>query len=44
LKPGVFHLQQIQPLPLVRFDVRLGTLTPGEFSQVKAALARLLNL
>lgn len=44
LKPGVFHLQQIQPLPLVRFDVRLGTLTPGEFRQVTAALVRLLNL
>lgn len=23
LKPGVFHLQQIQPIPLVRFDIRL---------------------
>lgn len=22
LKPGVFHLQQIQTIPLVRFDVR----------------------
>jgi len=44
LKPGVFHLQQIQPLPLVRFDVRLGTLTPSELRQVKAALVRLLNL
>jgi len=44
LKPGVFHLQQIQPLPLVRFDVELGTLTPSELRQVKAALVRLLNL
>jgi mRNA interferase MazF len=31
LKDGVFHLQQIQPMPLVRFDVRLGALEPGEF-------------
>jgi mRNA interferase MazF len=44
LKPGVFHLQQIQPLPLVRFDVRLGTLTSSELSQVKEKLVRLLNL
>jgi mRNA interferase MazF len=44
LKPGVFHLQQLQPLPLVRFDARLGALTPSEFSQVKAALVHLLNL
>ncbi|MBI5775346.1 MAG: type II toxin-antitoxin system PemK/MazF family toxin [Verrucomicrobia bacterium] len=44
LKPGVFHLQQIQPLPLVRFDVRLGALTPDEFSRVRQALIRVLNL
>ena len=44
LKTGVFHLQQVQPLSLARFDTRLGTLTPDEFGQVKRALARLLNL
>jgi len=44
LKPGVFHLQQIQPLPLVRFDTRLGSLTPDEFKLVKQTLVRLLNL
>jgi mRNA interferase MazF len=44
LKQGVFHLQQIQPLPLVRFDVRLGSLTPDEFNKVRQALVRLLNL
>jgi mRNA interferase MazF len=44
LKPGVFHLQQIQPLPLVRFAVRLGVLSTSEFRHLKAALARLLNL
>jgi len=44
LKPGVFHLQQVQPLPLVRFDVQLGALTPDEFKAVKEALVQLLNL
>jgi mRNA interferase MazF len=44
LKPGVFHLQQIRPLPLVRFDARLGALTPDQLRQVKAAFARLLGL
>ncbi len=44
LKPGVFHLQQIQPLPLVRFDARLGSLTPSEFRQIKSALVQLLRL
>ena len=44
LNSGVFHLQQIQPLPLVRFDVRLGVLTPDDFKRVKQTLVRLLNL
>lgn len=44
LRPGVFHLQQIQPIPLVRCDARLGTLTRDELTQLKTALARLLNL
>lgn len=44
LKPGVFHLQQIQPIPLVRLEARLGTLTGEEFQRVKAALLRVLNL
>ena len=44
LKPGAFHLQQVQPIPLVRFDARIGVLTEAEFKQVKAALVRLLNL
>ncbi len=41
---GVFHLQQIQPISLARFDVRLGVLTPEEFDKVKETLIRLLNL
>ena len=44
LKSGVFHLQQIQPISLARFDVRLGVLTPEEFKRVKENLIRLLNL
>jgi mRNA interferase MazF len=44
LKPGVFHLQQIQPVPLVRFDARLGALTAEEFQIIAAALIRILNL
>ena len=44
LKPGVFHLQQIQPISLARFDARLGVLTPEEFKRVKETLVRLLNL
>ena len=44
LKPGAFHLQQIQPMPLARFDVRLGVLSPSEFVNVKQSLIRLLHL
>ena len=44
LKPGAFHLQQVQPLPLVRFDARLGALTPDEFNKVRQTLVHLLNL
>jgi mRNA interferase MazF len=42
--PGVFHLQQIQPISLARFEARLGMLTPDEFKRVKDSLIRLLNL
>ena len=42
--PGVFHLQQIQPISLARFEARLGVLTPEEFKRVKETLIRLLNL
>ena len=42
--PGVFHLQQIQPISLARFDSRLGALTSDEFKRVKDSLIRLLNL
>jgi mRNA interferase MazF len=42
--PGAFHLQQIQPISLARFESRLGVLTPDEFRLVKQSLIRLLNL
>jgi mRNA interferase MazF len=44
LKPGVFHLQQIQPMILPRFESKLGTLNEIEFKQLKAALIRVLRL
>jgi mRNA interferase MazF len=42
--PGAFHLQQIQPISLARFESRLGALTADEFRRVKASLIRLLSL
>ena len=44
LKPGAFHLQQVQPVSLPRFERRIGDLTAAEFSQLGARLAVLLNL
>ncbi len=44
LQHGAFHLQQIQPISLARFDVRLGQLTPEELRLVKETLVELLNL
>jgi mRNA interferase MazF len=42
--PGIFHLQQIQPISLARFEARLGVLTQDEFKKVKEDLVLLLNL
>jgi mRNA interferase MazF len=44
LQKGVFHLQQIQPISLARFDLKLGSLTDEEFKKVKTTLVQLLNL
>ena len=44
LQKGVFHLQQIQPISLARFDLKLGSLMADEFKKVKATLVQLLNL
>ena len=43
LKPGVFHLQQIQPVPVARFDARLSVLTLSELQRVRKALSVLLH-
>lgn len=44
LEPGVFHLQQLQPISLARFDARLGALASEEFKRIKQTLIQLLNL
>ena len=44
LKPGVFHLQQIQAIPIARLQRKLGTLTGDELQSVRSAIVRLLNL
>lgn len=44
LKPGAFHLQQIQAISIARLEKRLGTLTSDEINRLKETLARLLNL
>jgi mRNA interferase MazF len=44
LKPGAFHLQQIQSVPTVRLERKLGVLTEAEMSQVLDALADRLNI
>src|SRR5450755_2645391 len=44
LKPGAFHLQQIQSVPTVRLERKLGVLTEAEMNQVLDALAERLNI
>ena len=44
LKPGAFHLQQIQSVSLARLERKLGLLTTGEFLSVKASLTHLFEL
>ena len=44
LKPGVFHLQQIQPVSLNRLETKLGSLTSDEFQALGKQLAMLLKL
>ena len=44
LKPGAFHLQQIQSVPTVRLERRLGALTEAEMNKVSDALANRLKL
>lgn len=44
LKPGAFHLQQIQSISLARLERKLGLLTAEEFLSVKATFTRLFEL
>lgn len=44
LKPGVFHLQQIQAIPVVRLERKLGEFTSSELQTVRNALIKELKL
>jgi len=44
LKPGAFHLQQVQTVPTVRLERRLGALTAEEMGRVEEALRRRLGI
>jgi mRNA interferase MazF len=44
LKPGAFHLQQVQTISTVKLERHLGTLTPDEMQRVARELARRLGL
>ena len=44
LKPGAFHLQQVQTVSTVKLERRLGALTGDEMQRVREALARRLAL
>jgi mRNA interferase MazF len=43
LKPGAFHLQQIQTVSTVKLERRLGVLTDQEMSRVRDVLAERLR-
>src|SRR5205809_7395637 len=42
LKPGAFHLQQLQTISTVKLERKLGVLTGEEMSRVREALTRRL--
>ena len=44
LKPGAFHLQQIQTVSTVKLERKLGMLTGDEMERVHDALARRLAI
>ena len=44
LKPGAFHLQQIQTVSTVKLERKLGTLTADEMNRVLDALAERLRM
>ena len=43
LKPGAFHLQQVQTISTAKLERRLGVLTNDEMKRVQDALAERLN-
>jgi mRNA interferase MazF len=44
LRPGAFHLQQIQTIATVKLERRLGVLTPQEMAGVATAIKKRLGL
>ena len=44
LKPGAFHLQQVQSVSTVKLERRLGVLTEEEMKRVREALAKRLGI
>jgi len=44
LKPGAFHLQQIQSVSTVKLERKLGVLNPVEMNRVLEALAERLRM
>lgn len=44
LKPGAFHLQQVQTISTVKLERKLGTLTVPELRQVLDALGNRLGI
>ena len=44
LKPGAFHLQQVQTISTIKLERRLGALTEEEMNRVLDALAERLGI
>jgi mRNA interferase MazF len=44
LKPGIFHLQQIQPVSLARLERKRSVLPAPRFAELRQAIAKVLNL
>ena len=44
LKPGAFHLQQVQTISTVKLERKLGTLTPDEMKLVMRLLAQRFSI
>ena len=44
LKPGAFHLQQVQTVSMVKLERKLGALSADELKGVREALARRLGI